>query len=256
MRKIIYFGFIIVFVSSCAPAYIPNLANIPLLEEEHELNICGAFSTSGTDVQLAYAVSDGIAIMANGTFLNVDNDEDYHKHLFGEIGFGKFWANENSFKAEIFCGFGIGNIRTDYDGTSAYMPDVIDASIKRAFIQPNIGFRTGFIDLGITSRFSFVNIEHEDNSLNTGKFETFWEPGIIGKIGYKVIKFYGEIGFSLPIYDHTAHYTNFPFYIGTGIQVNIKSLRIENKGTIFNYNRTFCGAKRFCTRAEILLFNT
>jgi len=214
---------VLIFFSGCAPTYIPNLANIPLLENEKELNICGAASTSGTDVQIAYAINNDIAVMMNGTFSSVDTDEDYHKHLFGEMGFGKYWCSDGPFRAEIFGGFGTGTIKTDYDGTTPFMPAYIDASIKRIFVQPNIGLKTSFIDIGLTTRLSFVNIDHKEDELNTGKYELFLEPGIIGKIGYKVLKAYAELGFSIPAYEQEIHYQFLPVYFGIGVQINIKS---------------------------------
>lgn len=220
-RGILFLSLVLLF-TACAPTYIPNLANIPLLEEEKELNICAAASTAGSDVQIAYAINNDIAIMANGTFTSVEDGSEYHKHLFGEIGFGKFWAGDNSFKAEIFGGFGAGNIRTDYDGTNPFYPAYINAGLKRIFIQPNLGFRTGFIDLGMANRLSLVHIDHEDNALNSGKFETFWEPGIVGKLGYKIIKGYAEFGLSIPVFEHTSHYNHLPVYFGIGLQLNIK----------------------------------
>ncbi|MEE4199006.1 MAG: hypothetical protein V2I54_15305 [Bacteroidales bacterium] len=76
------------FLFSCSPEYIPNMANSPMFTERGELQATIATGTSNFDAQTAYAITDHIGIMVNGSYGNETNDttDDYHKHAFIEGG--------------------------------------------------------------------------------------------------------------------------------------------------------------------------
>jgi len=65
-------------IVGCAPVYYaPNAHNVPLFSEKNEATISASYAVldnpgpmTGTDLQLAIAVSDHVGIMANGMFAN------------------------------------------------------------------------------------------------------------------------------------------------------------------------------------------
>jgi hypothetical protein len=58
----------VVYLTSCAPAYVPNALNTPLFNNKGEIHIAANTGISGFDPQLAYAVTDNIGVMVNGSF--------------------------------------------------------------------------------------------------------------------------------------------------------------------------------------------
>src|SRR3989339_701931 len=72
--------------SSCSPEYIPNMVNTPLFSNQGEFQATVATGTSNFDAQLGYAITDNIAIIANGSYADETNDttDEFHKHLIIE----------------------------------------------------------------------------------------------------------------------------------------------------------------------------
>ena len=54
-------------LSSCSPAYIPNMVNTPLFSNQGEFEATVATGTSNFDAQLGYAITDHIAVIVNGS---------------------------------------------------------------------------------------------------------------------------------------------------------------------------------------------
>ncbi len=81
---------IIILFHACAPAYVPDVINTPLLSNKDELQVSLNTGISGFDPQIAYAVTDHIGVMLNGSFTNriSDSTDNYHKHTFVEVGSG------------------------------------------------------------------------------------------------------------------------------------------------------------------------
>ena len=72
---------VVLLVASCAPVYYaPNAHNVPLFSEKNEATVSASFAIldnpepmTGTDLQLAIAVSDHVGIMANGMFTKAEH---------------------------------------------------------------------------------------------------------------------------------------------------------------------------------------
>src|SRR6056297_213766 len=104
------------FLFSCSPEYIPNMANSPMFSNKGEFQANIATGTSNFDAQAAYAITDHIGIMVNGSYGNETNDttDDYHKHSFIEGGLGYFENLGESLRYEIYGGYGIGKTEGFY----------------------------------------------------------------------------------------------------------------------------------------------
>ena len=101
----------IVFLSSCAPVYIPNAVNVPLNSNKGELQIGGYAGSNGFDLQTSYAITKEIAVMLNGSTMNRTDDStsSYHKHGFGEAAMGYYNSFDQAGRFEIFAGYGVGS---------------------------------------------------------------------------------------------------------------------------------------------------
>ena len=96
-------------LSSCAPAYISNTRNTPMFAEANEFAGTIALS-SGIDAQLAYSVSDHVAVMANVNTvqqkLTPEGKPSFNRnHIFAEGGVGYFTRTKKS-RFELFTGYG------------------------------------------------------------------------------------------------------------------------------------------------------
>jgi hypothetical protein len=212
---------IIIIVWACAPAYIPNVVNTPLLTGKNDLNLAVYTSTAGFDAQSSFAVTDQIGIMANGSWADrtSDSSNNFHKHAFFEGGLGYYSRFGNSGVADVYAGYGYGWVESNYD--VGFYTDYANATISRIFIQPGVGAVTDIFDGSFSSRLVMVTIS-QGNVSETGYFI---EPVLTGKVGYKYVKFVAQMGMSIPFDKDQFDFEYQPFMISLGMQVNL--------GTIF-----------------------
>lgn len=174
---------------SCHVLYVPNSFNSPLLRNKGDGQINFAASLSGFEAQTAYAFTDNFGVMVNGQLLNTtkkDTIEEQRSLVEAGLGYTERFSDNGIF--EIFGGAGVGEVPADYrnstyDGKST-------SQITRFFVQPGLGFYNDWLDMSILSRLSAVSIGNETN--------WFYEPGFMAKMGYKRLRFYSSIGFSIP----------------------------------------------------------
>lgn len=130
------FLIVLVVVVGCAPVYVPNARHTHQLSEKGEIAAGGYAGTNGSDVQLAYAVSDDFGVLAAGSFIQ-NTESDFHKHKYGEFAL-QFQEAFNTGRFEVMTGYGFGTTTTDgYTG-----------NYGKFFLQPNFGLETNFIDAG------------------------------------------------------------------------------------------------------------
>jgi hypothetical protein len=209
-------AFIILIINSCAPVYVPSVVNAPLLTNKNEVQAAINFGTSGVDPQLAYAVSNHIGLMLNGSFANVTSDttNNFHKHQFVEIGTGYYTNFGTRGKFETFGGIGFGKLKAEYDNSMWISRSYV--SCTRAFIQPTVGFTTKVFDGSVSSRIVMVNL-HQESGSNTGYF---LEPVVTAKLGYDHIKAIMQLGFSLPMNSGKTVFNYQPVLLSVGIQTD------------------------------------
>lgn len=210
---------VIILLSGCAPLYIPNTVNTPLLSNKGEIQGAVYAGTSGFDPQLAYAITDNIGIMLNGSFENSESDttDDYHKHQLFELGVGYYKKLSDKGRFEIFGGYGFGNINVYTE--NAIFNSVTDVNSNKFFIQPAFGLSSKIFDFGFASRFVFIKI-HDDIVSYT---RSYIEPALTVRVGWKQVKFAYQIGYSIP-FNKDAIIEYQPLMMSLGLHVNINKI--------------------------------
>lgn len=204
---------IILVFSGCSPAYIPNVINTPLLGNQGELQLDIHTGLAGIDPQGAYAITDNIGLMLNGSFANrtSDSSNSFHKHNFGELGVGYFTKFYDNGRLEVFTGLGYGDLRAKFE--SELFNSSANVLTRRFFIQPAIGAKTNIFDGSFATRFVFLDIYQGNKSIQAVLFE----PAITAKVGYKYAKAVFQFGLSLPL-SATENYYYQPFLFSIGLQ--------------------------------------
>jgi len=228
-------------ISSCSPLYVPNTRNIPLFREQGEFQGTVYVST-GIEAQLAYAVSDNIAVMTNTSFISEKKPEqDYTRsHKFAEVGIG-YYQVTRKYRAELFVGYGLGK-ETSFAQYSFFTPffsqkDLVATAIyNRIFIQPTISTNGRGFNLAFTPRLSFVDFtkftSNDNNPANKEvtvkpdeKYHLFFEPALTGKfpiVGNLQGVF--QLGLNVPL-PTEVYFDYVPIQFSIGIQLNTGSLR-------------------------------
>lgn len=219
--------FLLAVMTSCSPEYIPNMVNSPVFSNKGEFQATVATGTSNFDGQAGYAITDNIAIIANGSFADQTNDttDEFHKHLIFEGGLGYYRKISSSARIEAFGGYGTGKIQTLEDN-DVFGLDVVDVNYNRIFLQPGIGAVTDFFDGSFATRISMVQMKPENSQTLKSSWNTFIEPVVTTKMGYKYVKFVFQIGYSFPLdgdkvdYDHQRLILNFGLNFNIGRKYN------------------------------------
>ena len=208
---------ILFFFYGCAPVYIPTVVNTPLLSEQGEFQATLNTGVSGFDPQFAYAITDHIGVMLNGSYTNRTNDtlNNFHKHLAVETGAGYYTKIGNNGRFEVFGGFGYSRLKADYSNNLWISRS--DLNSYKIFIQPAIGATTDIFDGSFATRFVRVKL-FQDQLKYTGYFI---EPVLTGKIGYKYVKFVVQVGVSIPVKSNELVFSYQPFLFSIGIQTKL-----------------------------------
>ena len=185
-------------ITSCAPAYIPNAINAPLLNNSGETQLTALFGVGGIEGQTSFAITNKIGLMVNVNYSNNTNDSNsnYHKHFFGEAGLGYYFNSKTKIHFETFAGFGLGNvdIKTNFLNTDIYTK----CKTKRIFLQPTVGFSSEFVDFSFTPRFVYVIMKPDYLQYTTVNYP-FIEPTGALRLGFKYFFVTSQIGVSIPL---------------------------------------------------------
>lgn len=199
--------FFALFLSSCAPLYIPNQVNVPLLRKSGDLNLSAAVATSGGEIQLAYSPISSIGLLINGSFMSGEEDT----HQFGEFGVGYYKSLGALGVFEIYSGIGYGHSETnDTDGYG----NKIQGDYFRLFAQPSIGADLGFFEGAMSIRTCYVNFPNHGSGI-------FFEPALTARAGFDKVKFTSQFGISVNL--SGAHdFDYIPWIINFGIIYEIR----------------------------------
>ncbi len=210
---------------SCSPEYIPNMVNSPLLSNKGEFQANAATGTSNLDVQLAYAITDNIGIIANSSFADQteDSTDNFHKHMILEGGIGYYDKIGKIGRYELYGGYGSGWIEGRYRDIFGF-DDISKARFNRFFLQPGIGIATGIYDGSFSSRFALVQMNPEGTNFKSGDYQAFMEPVFTSKIGYKYLKFVFQFGFSVPLGEKELTFDYQPLIMNFGVNLNLGRL--------------------------------
>ncbi|SDG82034.1 hypothetical protein [Chitinophaga filiformis] len=235
--------------------YVPNTVNEPLLKEKHEFK----GSVSPSNYQAAFALTNNIAVMANGQYVydfldasdnegsDVIVDSDTRGGVIeGAIGYFKPLDPKKRMVFDVYAGYGRGSFKTLADAYQSSTERVVNDYLLRThfnkyFIQPGIGLSHPVIEAAFTSRISLLKF----NSLYAGpkafendtarrvnymsignKVLPLYEPAFTFRVGYKYVKFQMQLLFSLLInderyggYDIDDYFQ--PVALNMGVSVNI-----------------------------------
>ena len=230
-----YFLFLVVLVSACAPTYVPNVRNVPLFSEGREFQGT-VYVTTGIEAQLAYSVSDNVALMGNYARLNEKNSAQgfTRQNNYYEGGLG-YYKNTRSRRFEIFGGYGAGNGTGQgqynfFFATFGQQELVTDYKYSRIFIQPSIGTNNRNFNIAFTTRFSFVDFSEFTASTSTILATTikpsenphiFIEPALTGKfhlVGNLNGVFQLGLNVAMP---SDVYFTFVPLQAAFGIQLQV-----------------------------------
>ncbi len=222
LKNSLYIAFILAILSSCSPEYIPNMVNSPMLSNQGEFQATIATGTSNFDAQTAFAITDNIGIMVNGSYGNETNDstDDFHKHTFIEGGIGYYNKIGDKGRYEIYGGFGTGSVEGFFED-ALFDSEITNANYNRFFVQPGIGMSTGIFDGSFSPRFVLIQMNPQGTGFVSGDYNVFVEPVFTSKVGFKWVKFVAQVGFSIPFGDDQVNFNYQSFIMNVGLNLNI-----------------------------------
>jgi hypothetical protein len=228
MRRILPAVIAILCCCECSPLYVPNALHAPLLGNKGEVGIGVLAGSSGTDVRAAYAVSDHVGLMVNGTYdryaIADENDSTgHHKHLFGEAGVGFFDRIGRHGRWEVYGGAGTGTVdsRTNFDFL-IHFDERSHARYSRIFMQPAIGVVNESFDVGCAARLCRVSIDHLTTTDYQGSpylSTYFFEPALFTRIGYRNVRISLQYGISEPLGEDVKFWWQ-PWIFSVGCEIN------------------------------------
>lgn len=218
--------------------YRANKVNTPVFKKKGEVQSELVTGSGGAELQLAYSISNNLAVIANGVFDNskvrvmdtlqhIKNGDSEYSNLFAEggIGYYKTFGPDTNKMFAVFLGGG-------YGSTTGYSDVWNDEFIKfngvynRIFWQPQYGYILNEnVELAGALRFSFLN--YHSLSINDGlgtrysssSYDIFLEPAVTLKAGYDQFKFALQAGSSIPLKKET-YYTTTPLMVSFGFHLN------------------------------------
>ena len=202
--------------ASCSPKfYSPNTQNVPLMQEQGQINLGVSGSGNQVEFQGAYGVTDHFAVQANGgVFIPADLDNgNGGSGKFVEIGGGYFTPVGENFVFEAYGLAGFGSVENHLPSTVDQYPGTtgkLDASIARFGVQPNFGFVTKYFTVAVSSRFVMLNysgiggnLTFEDQDqvmyLRDNRSHFLMEPALTIRGGLEKIKLQLQIGGSFNV---------------------------------------------------------
>lgn len=194
------------FISSCSRYYYqasPNHA--PLLHDKNDAHLTASFAEDDATVlslQAAYSPIKHLGVIGGISSYNYagTEEEEPASSTLWELGLGGYYPfplSGDRFKLviDLYGGYGSANLSSD-----------VNMRLTKVFIQPGIGFRTDYFDLGLNlkiGRLSYSNFDQNGKStqylmdqrlLNdyNQRIDQFYhwvaEPAITLRGGYKFVK--------------------------------------------------------------------
>lgn len=154
-----------ILVSSCSSIYMPNVPATPMFKSAGEVYLGGHFNAKGNvSANIGAAVSDHIAIIANGSTVNTgSNNNDFYRQWLTEGGIGYFTTlgKEGRQVFEVYAGYGVGNSKDFEQRASIYGYELVEAremNFDKIFLQVNYS----------STRKKKINIFGDKKELNYG----------------------------------------------------------------------------------------
>lgn len=197
MKNYLILILIAFLLSSCGTYYYyPTYQNVPTNTKENEISYACFLSGDNMGFNLSYSMTKNLgSFLTVNTFDNLDSEKatkmaDLGLYYFKSINIANNKNIKSTYSLTSAYGFGQNN-RHDF----AYALD-----IKRVFLQPSFTFQSNYVDLGFSSRFSYVDYKVEkflgeeykflfDHLYDIGERGfLFFEPHMYVGLGYKGVK--------------------------------------------------------------------
>ena len=194
-QNLLFSLLIVIFFSSCSSIYMPSVPNTPMLTTQGEVAAGAHISLKGNfNFNSAYAITEHVAVIANGAFMQNDATKRDIKNKSIEIGAGYFktFGPESNRILEIYGGLGSGKsdrlFRSFDDDDMLISTDNQKANFDKKFIQVNYSskrrsnlrlFGANFgLNYGTALRMSFINTNnfYRNGILQANEDNVFIEP--------------------------------------------------------------------------------
>jgi hypothetical protein len=208
MKVKYYLIIIALFLTSCAPIYIPNNVNTPLLSKKHEATFNIGAGLNGADVQLSYAVSDDIGLLLNGSYLSDENKNHDGKNItyqeqqkYIEAAIGTFGSASENVVMEAYAGGGYGK-SASIDSYLLNNSKKIygEGEFYKLFLQTDIGLKGKILEGGVALRCAYIRFDklryETDFQFDKSLEGFFFEPAVFMRFGGPIFKIQTQVGFS------------------------------------------------------------
>lgn len=217
--------------NSCKTVYEPNALNTPLFNNHGEFRAY----VDPSNVQLAYALTDHIGIMANGFRVTAETDNNTISGSGGLVEFGLgYYKPMNGFIFETYAGGGMGKVKFSENRQENNTTVVRNFSSDgmRFFIQPSFGYAGKYFEAAVTPRFCLgkynnVQTNYTMQEQIDGKFYNindpvwaFIEPALTLRGGYKWVKVQAQFGFSQKLNTQELSYKSSFVNLGLVFDIN------------------------------------
>jgi len=132
-----------VIFTSCSSVYMPNVPTSSMLSAKGELYSSAHISLKGNvNINGAYAISDHVGVLLNGSFINQDKRrKDFRQNLF-ETGAGYFttFGEDKKRILEIYGGLGTGStdrVFRTFENDGTINTDNQEVRFNKLFLQVN-----------------------------------------------------------------------------------------------------------------------
>jgi len=217
--------------------YKMNVANVPLMKQAGQVEVGAHVSPIGYDGQAAVAITNYIAVLANGSSTLGENkisysatNYSYNTHSFGEIGAGYYKNLENDYEFEIY---GIaGNGSTYYYVKSSTDENAHSVNYSRFALQANLAHSHEKWEVAVTPRLLFVHfydVFDTNPLLYASSPKNYLYFDSYATIKYLVLPFLkvtAQVGASVPITGLSyAYYQGSPLNCSLGIVCNLNLIK-------------------------------
>lgn len=211
-RTIIFIAFTSWILTSCSPVlYTPTSQVTPLHEQKGDIEANASYGLQGVEANASYAVTDHIAVSAQGRIGTKEGDPAHtltggsysgtrsDRATFG-AGIGYYGKIEEDLLWNITGGFTAGRSNSIYYPSAASGGYDISGLNKSFYIQPLIGYKSKYFESILSCRTGVVNISDiktESSDYNGKKINVlFAQPALTINAGFKNIKPFIQTGYT------------------------------------------------------------
>lgn len=231
MKQILRFKLLLIastllalIISSCTTAYIPTELNNPAFHEENQFRGGLSYGASGANLQLGYSLYKNLGITADVSYLKTFGSTPEFQRNWGlALGYFTPLHKDKSVYMEVFTGFHISETRSAYkDNEFTAGPGHENSQYYKLYIQPDISFPFGFIELIFVMRINYMNFtKYEIHTHPNPELPRAFgvEPAVTLRMGSEYVQLKYQLGASLTsiLSGSTFNYDKIFMHIGLGV---------------------------------------